>query len=381
MHFKSKTDFITLTYSRQLCMLAKQYNDAINFTLGDPDLSTPKPICDAAYNAMLDGKTHYAPNAGIPELRQAICEYENKRKGVCYSAEQSVVTIGAVSAIYLSLMAIINSGDEVIIIPPFWSQYKNMTMLLGGNPVILSKVDKNLDPDLEELELSITKKTKAIIINNPNNPSGHVYNEFILKRIAEIAVRHGLYVFADEVYDTLVFDKSLVSMASFCPHENLILFNSCSKSFAMTGWRVGYMLGPTDIVKDIIKLQQNMVASVPTMTQYAALEAITNADTYVPSVFNIFEKRRKVLIEHLRGIDKIDFRDPEGTFYVFIDISKTGLTSKEFSFGLLEKEHVALVPGIAYGNDFDTYVRLAFTQNEEKIIEGVNKIKNYICKM
>ena len=167
-------------------------------------------------------------------------------------------------------------------------------------------------------------------------------------------------------------------MASFCPHENLILFNSCSKSFAMTGWRVGYMLGPTDIVKDIIKLQQNMVASVPTMTQYAALEAITNADTYVPSVFNIFEKRRKVLIEHRRGIDKIDFRDPEGTFYVFIDISKTGLTSKEFSFGLLEKEHVALVPGIAYGNDFDTYVRLAFTQNEEKIIEGINKIKNFI---
>lgn len=378
MQFKSKTDFITVTLSRQVCMMAKKYEDSINFTLGDPDLSTPKPICDAAYKAVLEGKTHYAPNAGIPELRQAICEYEGKRKGVNYTADQSIVTIGAVSAIYLSLMALINPGDEVIIIPPYWSQYKNMTLLLGGHPVILNSLDENLNPDLEELEARITAKTKAIIINNPNNPSGHVYPEFVLKSIADIAVRHGLFVLADEVYDALVYDKPFVTMASFCPADNLLLFNSCSKSFAMTGWRVGYMLGPIDFVRSVIKLQQNLVASVPTMTQYAAFEAITNADTYVPTVTNIFEKRRKVLIENLRKIDSLNFKDPEGTFYAFIDISKTGLKSKDFTFGLLEKEHVAVVPGIAYGESFDNYVRLAFTQNDEVIVKGINRINGYL---
>ena len=378
MQFKSKTDFITVTLSRQVCMMAKQYEDAINFTLGDPDLSTPKPICDAAYKAVLEGKTHYAPNAGISELRQAICEYEKRRKRVKYTADQCVVTIGAVSAIYLSLMAIINPGDEVIIIPPYWSQYKNMTLLLEGKPVILNKLDENLNPDLEELEARITKKTKAIIINNPNNPSGHVYPEAVLKAIAEIAVRHGLYVLADEVYDALVYDEPFVTMASYCPSDNLLLFNSCSKSFAMTGWRVGYMLGPIDFVKSVIKLQQNLVASVPTMTQYAALEAITNADIYVPTVINVFEKRRKVLIKNLRKIDSLKFNEPEGTFYAFIDISDTGLKSKEFSFGLLEKEHVAVVPGIAYGESFDNYVRLAFTQDEEIIKNGINKIGQYV---
>ena len=378
MQFRSKTDFITVTLSRQVCMMAKQYDDAINFTLGDPDLSTPKPICDAAYKAVLEGKTHYAPNAGIPELRQAICEYEGKRRGVNYTSDQSIVTIGAVSAIYLSLMALVNPGDEVIIIPPYWSQYKNMTLLLEGKPVILNKVDENFNPDLEELKARITTKTKAIIINNPNNPSGHVYPATVLKAIAEIAVRHGLFVLADEVYDALVYDMPFVTMASFCPSDNLLLFNSCSKSFAMTGWRVGYMLGPSDFVKSVIKLQQNLVASVPTMTQYAALEAITNADTYVPTVVNVFEKRRKVLIENLSKIDTLKFNDPEGTFYAFIDISKTGLKSKEFTFGLLEKEHVAVVPGAAYGEAFDNYVRLAFTQNEFLIKDGICKINRYV---
>lgn len=378
MEFKSKTDFITVTLSRQVCTMAKKYDDAINFTLGDPDLSTPRPICDAAYRAVLEGKTHYAPNAGIPELRQAICDYERKRKGTSYSADQCIVTIGAVSAIYLSLMAIINPGDEVIIIPPYWSQYKNMTLLLGGNPVFVEQLDSNLNPDVEALEKLVTPKTKAIIINNPNNPSGHVYPEYILKSLASMAERHGLFVLADEVYDALVYDTPFISMASYCPAENLLLFNSCSKSFAMTGWRVGYMLGPADFVKSVIKLQQNLVASVPTMTQYAALEAFNNAEVYVPSIVNVFKERRNVLLSSLFDLPKIVYKEPEGTFYSFIDISETGMNSKDFTFGLLEKEHVAVVPGIAYGNQFDGFIRLAFTQNDAKIREGLLRINHYL---
>ena len=378
MIFKSKTDFIAITPSRQVCMMAKQYDDAINFTIGDPDLSTPKPICDAAYKAVIEGRTHYAPNAGIPELRDAICNFVANKKRVNYSPEQCIITVGAVSAIYLSLMALVNPGDEVIIIPPYWSQYKNMTLLLEGKPVMVEKLDKHLNPDMEELEKLVTNRTKAIVINNPNNPSGHVYPESVLKGVADIAIRHGLYVFADEVYDSLVYDKPFVSMASYCPAENLLLFNSCSKSFAMTGWRVGYMLGPVDFVKSVVKLQQNMVASVPTMTQYAALEAITHADEYIPQVVNVFSKRREVLIENLKQVEKVKFNYPEGTFYAFLDISETELTSKEFTFGLLDKEHVAVVPGYAYGDNFNNYVRLAFTQKENIIIEGIERIRRFI---
>lgn len=378
MEFKSKTDFIEITPSRQVCMLAKQYNDAINLTIGDPDISTPKPICDAAYNAMMEGKTHYAPNAGLLELREAVCEFTKKRKGVKYEANQCVVTIGAVSAIYLSLMALINPGDEIIIIPPFWSQYKNMTILLGGKPVYVDNLDENLNPDINQLESLISNRTRAIIINNPNNPSGHIYPSEVLKAIADIAVRHGLYIFADEVYDSLVYDKPFISMATYCPPENMLLFNSCSKTFAMTGWRVGFLLGPSNFVKSVVKLQQNLVASVPTMTQYAALEAIIHSDEYIPSIVRVFEQRRKVLIDELSKVERLRFIEPEGTFYTFIDISKTGLNSKEFVFELLEKEHVALVPGYAYGGNFDNYVRLAYTQNEDKLVEGVSKIKRFL---
>lgn len=380
MQFTSKTDFITLTYSRQLCMLAKQYDDAINFTLGDPDLSTPKPICDAAYKAMMEGKTHYAPNAGIPELRQAICEHVNKTKGGQYVPEQCIVTVGAVSAIYLSFMALLNSGDEVIIIAPYWSQYKNMVKLMDCHPVILDKLDDDLNPDIEALEKLITNKTRAIVVNSPNNPSGHVYPKSVLEAIAELATRNNLFIFADEVYDSLVYDREYCSMVSCCPNDNLLLFNSCSKSFAMTGWRVGYMLGPVDFVKSVIKLQQNVVASVPTMTQYAALEAFNHASEYIPSVVGVFEKRRRVLIENLKNVSKIKFNEPEGTFYAFIDISETGMNSKEFAFGLLEKEHVAVVPGIAYGDSFDNYVRLAFTQNEQGLLEGTERISCFVNK-
>lgn len=378
MQFTSKTDFITLTYSRQLCMLAKQYDDAINFTLGDPDLATPRPICDAAYKAMLEGKTHYAPNAGIPELRHAICDYVNRKKGGQYNSEQCIVTIGAVSAIYLSFMALLNPGDEVIIIAPYWSQYKNMVRLMDCQPVILDKLDDDFNPDMAELGKLITPKTKAIVVNSPNNPSGHIYPKNILEDISALAVRYGLYVFADEVYDSLVYDTDYCSLVSCCPQEHLLLFNSCSKSFAMTGWRVGYMLGPVDFVKSVIKLQQNVVASVPTMTQYAALEAFTHASEYVHSVVDVFVKRREVLIEHLSKVGKLKFKAPEGTFYAFIDISQTGLDSKAFAYGLLEKEHVAVVPGIAYGDTFDKYIRLAFTQNEDVIAKGVEKIKNFL---
>lgn len=378
MEFKSKTDFIAITPSRQVCMLAKQYDDAINLTIGDPDLSTPKPICDAAYKAMLEGKTHYAPNAGIPELRQVICDFTERRKWVKYDADQCIVTIGAVSAIYLSLMALVNPDDEIIIIPPYWSQYKNMTLLLGGKPVMVEKLDENLNPDIEALESLVTNHTKAIIMNNPNNPSGHVYPEWVLKAVADVAVRHGLYVFADEVYDSLVYERPFVSMAAFCPPENMLLFNSCSKSFAMTGWRVGFLLGPANFVKSVVKLQQNLVASVPSMTQYAALEAFTHDDEYIPKIVDVFSKRRKVLIDNLCKVEKLKFVNPEGTFYAFIDISATGLNSKEFVFGLLEKEHVALVPGYAYGDGFDNYVRLAYTQKEDLLIDGIGRIKRFV---
>lgn len=374
----NKTEFITLTLSRQLCQKAKEYDDSINFTLGDPDLNTPKEICKAAYEAALAGNTHYAPNAGIPSLRTAVCKYVNKNKSTSYSDNNVVITVGAVEAIFLASMALLNYGDEVIIFAPYWSQYSNICKLLGATPIVINEYKQALEPKIESIKDAINSKTKAIIINNPNNPSGCVYSKEFLEAVSKIAIEYNLYIFADEVYDTLVYDDSFVSLAKYCPKENLVLFGSCSKTFAMTGWRIGYVLANETYTASIIKLQQNIAASVPSITQYAALEAFSNPEKYIKPIKDIFADRRECILRELAKIPGIKYSIPQGTFYVFIDISSTGLKSKEFCFSLLEKEHVALVPGIAYGECFDNYVRLAYTLDVKVLKEGISRLSRFI---
>lgn len=369
---------ITPTLSRQLFMMAKQYDDVVDFTLGDPDIPTPIAICEAAIRAVLEGKTHYAPNAGLPVLRGLIADQVSNESGIEYSANNVVVTIGATEGIYLSFMACINPGDEVIILAPYWVQYENIVKLLGGTTVVIDRFKEWFEPDLTVIRNAITDKTRAIVVNSPNNPSGYIYKDDFLMKLAEMASANRLLIIADETYRSLVYDQRYTSIANYCREDSVIIVNSFSKQFAMTGWRVGYVVAEECVADAIIKLQQNIAVCVPTPNQYAAIEAMSHAAHYAKGVKDIFWKRREIVIRELNKVDRIRCQAPRGTFYAFIDISETGMNSNEFCLNLLANEHVAIIPGIAFGEAFDNHVRLAFTLTEDKIIEGINRIQHFI---
>ena len=381
MELSNLSRVIFPTLSRQLFMLAKQYEDVIDFTLGDPDVPTPKAICDAAYNAASNGKTHYAPNAGLPTLREAIAKQVSIESGIYFSANNVAVTIGATEAVYLSFMACTNPGDEVIILAPYWVQYENIVKLLGGKPVIIDTFKEDFEPDLNAIHRAINDHTKAIVVNSPNNPSGYVYNDAFLKELAEMASANNIFIFDDEAYRSLVFEGEFSSIAKHCKKEGIVIINSFSKEFAMTGWRVGYVVADENFINTVVKFQQNIAVCVSTPNQYAAIEAITNKNKYAGGIKDVFLKRRDVLTRELSKIDKLKFKAPAGTFYAFIDISSTDMDSKTFCFSLLEKQHVAVIPGVAFGEAFDNYIRLAFTLNEDKIIEGISRINEFINQL
>lgn len=378
MELSNLTRVVAPTLSRQLFMMAKQYDDVVDFTLGDPDIPTPLPICEAAVNAAKAGHTRYAPNAGLPALRETIAKQVSKESGIAYDANNVAVTVGATEAVYLAFMACVNPGDEVIILAPYWVQYENIVKLLGGKPVIIDTFKEGFEPDLDVVFKAITDKTKVIVVNSPNNPSGYVYKDRFLDVLAEMASANQILIFDDEAYRSLVYEQEFPSITKYCRRKDVVIINSFSKQFAMTGWRVGYVVGEEDFIKEVVKFQQNIAVCVATPNQYAAIEAITNADKYAVGIKDVFTKRRETLIRELNKIEKISYQAPQGTFYAFIDIRKTGLNSKFFCFDLLEKEHVAVIPGIAFGESFDNYIRLAFTLNEDRIIEGCKRMKHYL---
>ena len=378
MELSNLTRIISPTLSRQLFMMAKKYDDVVDFTLGDPDIPTPAPICEAAAKAAANGKTRYAPNAGLPSLREAIAKQVSKESEIEYNANNVAVTIGATEAVYLSFMACINPGDEVIILAPYWAQYENIVKLLGGKPVIIDTFKQDFEPDINAIHQSITDRTKAIVVNSPNNPSGYIYKDSFLKELAELTIANHITIFDDEAYRSLVYGQEFSTITKYCRKEDVVIINSFSKQFAMTGWRVGYVVAEEEFVNAVVKFQQNIAVCVATPNQYAAIEAMTNAGKYAGGIKEVFTKRREALIRELNKIDKISYQAPQGTFYAFIDISKTGKDSKTFCFELLEKEHVAVIPGVAFGEAFDGNIRLAFTLDEPLIVEGINRLATYI---
>lgn len=305
METSNLSRIIAPTLSRQLFMMAKQYDDVIDFTLGDPDVPTPKDICDVAYNVTINGKTHYAPNAGLPALREAIAKQVSKESGIDYTANNVAVTIGATEAVYLSFMACINPGDEVIILAPYWVQYENIVKFLGGKPVIIDTFKEDFEPDLNVISKAINDRTKAIVLNSPNNPSGYVYKDAFLKELAEIARANSILIFDDEAYRSLVYDGEYPSISKYCRKEDIFIINSFSKEFSMTGWRVGYVVADEDFINTVVKFQQNIAVCVSTPNQYAAIEAITNKDKYAGGIKDVFQKRRDVLTKELSKIDKL----------------------------------------------------------------------------
>lgn len=375
-------DSVQLSLVRSLFNEAKKYGDVIDFTLGDPDVQPHKAIKDAACEAIQQGKTRYSQNAGLLELRKNISSYYERKEGLSYNPETEVIaTVGAMEGLYLALISMLNPGDEVIIPAPYYVNYTQMVRMCHAVPVIIDNPKRaDLSFDVSDIEKAITPKTRAIMINTPSNPSGRIIPQDKIAGIAELAKKHDLVVISDEVYKCLIYDnhpfRSIVAIDGM--RERTILINSLSKEFCMTGYRIGYVLAPKEIIAAMTKLQENVAACAPLPSQYAAIKALSGEEDYSENMVNIFTERRNVLYEGLSKIEKFIVKAPEATFYMMVDISKTGMDSIDFCYALLRGAHVAAVPGVTYGQCCNHYIRIAFTLDTEKIKEGVHRITEFV---
>ncbi len=366
--------------TRQLFNKAQQYNNVVDLTLGDPDIKPDDRIIKAASKAIEEGKTRYSANAGLIALRKAIAKnILDEYKISVDPNEEIIATVGGMEALFLAFAAIVNQGSEVLIQAPYYVNYVQMVRMLGGVPVLIETKEENgFEIDVNDLKKAITDKTVAIVINTPSNPTGRVISEKVLKEIAKLAVEHNLYVISDEVYKTLIFDNK--QHASVFTYEGMkertILIDSFSKRFAMTGYRIGYAIGNSEVIKNMVKMQENVAACAPLPSQYAAIAALENCIN--DDIKNVYEKRCKLVSKMINQIGTIHCLEPESTFYLFVNVSKTGLKSLEFANKLLEEVQVAVAPGIAYGESYDDYIRIACTLDEKKLEEGANRIKKFV---
>lgn len=363
--------------------MAKEYDDVVDFTLGDPDIPTPLGIKQAGCDAIMNNKTRYSQNAGLLELREAISKYVREREGLNYSTSEIIVTVGAMEGLYLSLLTLLNKGDEVVIPAPYYVNYEQMVMMCGGTPIIVeyNSAHHRMVCPIESIKESINSKTKVIILNTPCNPSGMIYSDEYISEIANIAINNNLVVITDEVYKCLVYDgiprpRSISSLPQM--KDRTVYVNSMSKEFCMTGWRLGYVMSFPEMIAAMTKLQENVVACAPLPSQFAALEALRTDIDYTSGIKDVFSKRRDLMMSLLDQQSILHYIKPQATFYMMIDISKTGMKSEEFAYRLLEKAHVAVVPGKTYGEMYDDYVRLAFTMDEDTIVKGIRRIIDFV---
>lgn len=368
--------------TRALFNMAKEYSDVIDFTLGDPDVQPHQAIKDAGCAAIQQGKTRYSQNAGLLPLRETITQYYKRTEGFEYNPDTEViVTVGAMEGLYLALLALLNPGDEVIIPAPYYVNYVQMVNLCHAKAVVVDNPEaEELSFNIEDVENAITDKTKAIIINTPSNPSGRIISQDKIHALAELAKKHNLVVISDEVYKCLIYVqasfKSIVAVEGM--RERTVLINSLSKEFCMTGWRIGYVLAPEELIATMTKLQENVVACAPLPSQYAAIEALSGKENYSENMVKIFTSRRNTLVQGIQALPLLRCTAPQATFYLMVDISATGYTSYDFAVALLKAQQVAVVPGVAYGKSCDKYIRIAFTLEEDKIKEGVRRIGEFI---
>lgn len=381
MKISKRVEKIELSPARDLYNRAKQYQDIIDLTLGDPDIKPKDEIIAAAHAAMIDGKTRYSANAGLSELRETIGKCISLEYGLDVDPTKEIaVTVGGMEALYLTINALVDEGDEVVVIAPYYPNYLQMIRMSGGIPKIVYTNEENgFCPTKEQIAQNITERTVAVIVNSPSNPTGIVYPRELIQDIASLAIENDLTVISDEVYKTLVFDgkhhESILNIDGM--RDRTVLIDSISKRFAMTGYRLGYLFAPKALVDVITKLQENVCACAPLPSQYAAVEAYTN-HIQDRNIAEVYEERTRILADELNKIDGIRCISPEGTFYIFANIKETGMDCMEFALKLLEAEQVAVVPGIAYGEEYTDYVRIACTRDKETLVRAAKKISRLI---
>jgi len=377
---KNISPSLTLAITAKAKKMKAQGIDVIGFGSGEPDFDTPSYIKDSGIKAIQQGFTKYTPASGTDELKKAICEKFKNDNKLEYTPSQIVISCGAKHSIYNIIQVICEKGDEVIIPSPFWLSYPEMVKMAEATPLFVETDEKdNFKMSPVKFKKAITKKTKALILNSPSNPTGCVYNTEELREIGEIAAKNNVLVISDEIYEKIIFDgKPHVSIAGLDKElfRNTIVVNGVSKAFAMTGWRIGYIAFPEDNVTSAIKNLQSHSTSNPTsISQAAALCAINGKGRGIDEMVKEFERRRNYIVEKLNSIEGLSCIKPEGAFYVFCRIDRADLTSMELSERLLDEAKVAVVPGKAFGSD--RHIRLSFATSMENIKEGTDRIARW----
>lgn len=359
-----------------VCEQAATMNDVIDLSVGDPDFTTPLPIIDAAMKAAKAGHTHYTAAMGMPELRQAVSEDYNHRFGLNYQPTQAMITVGAEHALFIALKAVLDPGDEVIVPEPCFSPYIEQVEMCGGQPVVVNtKPENGFAITAEAVAAKITPKTKGIIINSPNNPTGMVMTPKQLKALAQLAIDKNLLIFSDEIYyDYVLSGHQFVPMAKYAP-GNTVTINGFSKSFAMTGWRLGYLLAPQWLTDAAGMINDGVTFSAPTPSQYAALYAIQHHDELAQPITSAFAERLHYLETTLNQVDWLKVSPISGSIYAFLDIRATKLNSVDFADQLLKKAGILVVPGLAFGKAGEGFERLAATQPLATLKKAVAKLQ------
>jgi len=365
---------------RKFFDIAATMRDVISLGIGEPDFVTPPGICQAGIQALARGETHYTSNSGLLELREAISEHLQRLYGISYDPETEIlVTVGVSEALHLALLAVVNPGDEVIVPTPCFVSYAPGVIFAGGKPIILyTKEENGFQVLAADIARALTPKTKALLLGYPNNPTGAIMSRERLLEIARLAKEHDLVVISDEIYDRLVYGTEPICFASLPGmRDRTIVLQGFSKSYAMTGWRLGYAAGPSEIIAGMRKIHQYIIMSAPTSAQFAALEALRNGEADVQRMLAEYDRRRKVLLKGLVQIGLSCF-ESKGAFYAFPSIRVTGMTSDEFASRLLEEEHVAVIPGTAFGECGEGYVRICYATALEKIEQALERMYRFM---
>lgn len=368
---------------RKFFDIVSEMKDAISLGVGEPDFDTPWHIRDEGIYSLEKGKTFYTSNAGLKELREEICRYLNRGVHVDYNPMKEVlITVGGSEAIDMGLRAMLNPGDEVLIPQPSYVSYEPCTILAGGKPVIIDlKAENEFRLTAEELQAAITDKTKVLILPFPNNPTGAIMEKKDLEAIARVCIENDIFVMSDEIYSELTYKEDHVSIASLPGmKERTILINGFSKAYAMTGWRLGYACGPQEIIAQMTKIHQFAIMCAPTTSQYAAVEALRNGDEDVKMMRDAYNQRRRFLMHAFKEMG-LECFEPYGAFYVFPCIKEFGMTSDEFANRFLQEEKVAVVPGTAFGESGEGFVRISYAYSLEQLKAAMEKLAHFITKL
>lgn len=391
MELSKKATAISPSLTLKIDALSKQMKaegkDVIGFGAGEPDFPTPEYIKQAAKEALDKDFTRYTPASGMLDLKKAVCMRYKKKYGLTYSADQVVISNGAKHSLFNTFQAILNPGDEVIIIAPYWLTYPELVKMADGVPVYVeAKEENNFKATVEEIEAAITGKTKALILNSPSNPCGCVYSYDALEKIGALAVKHNFYIVSDEIYDELIYGEPINTIAEVSDEvrQRTIIVNGMSKAYAMTGWRIGYTLSAPELTKTMGSYQSHATSNPCSIAQYASVAALNGDGTDVAEMVEAFKKRSRLMYKLVNNIPGLSCKLPEGAFYIFVSIKGTiGKSidgevidgSLKFAELLLKDQNVAVVPGIAFGADH--YMRLSYATSEDNITKGLARIEKF----